>query len=72
MTYIQVKDKDNLIRDTSTGAIINTNYTGYKKYLELKEKNKSSKEQIDNIEDELSNLKNDIKEIKNLLHKLLK
>jgi predicted transcriptional regulator len=72
MTYIQVKDKDGLIRDTNTGAIINTNYTEYKKYLELKEKNQSSKEQIDNIQEELSNLKDDIKEIKNLLYKLLK
>jgi len=72
MAYIKVEDKNDLVRDTNTGAIINTSYTGYKKYIELKEKNKNSKEQIDNIEKELTTLKNDIKEIKNLLHKLLK
>ncbi len=38
MAYIKVEDKNDLVRDTNTGAIINTSYTGYKKYIELKEK----------------------------------
>jgi hypothetical protein len=72
MAYIKVEDKNDLVRDTSTGAIINTNYNNYKKYLELREKNENSKQKINNIENELINLKNDIEEIKNLLHKLSK
>jgi len=64
MTYLKVEGNSNLVRDTSTGAILNINKdeisAARKRKLERKQK-----------EQEFENLKNDVTEIKSMLQKLI-
>jgi Fe-S oxidoreductase len=72
MTYYKVKDKDHLIRDVDTNAIINTDETGYHQYIENYKRAFSEAQRIKNLESEMSEIKSDLSEIKNLLRNLLK
>jgi predicted transcriptional regulator len=72
MTYLKVKDNTNLVRDSETGAIINSNDNEYKSYVNMREKDKHRCEKIDKLENDLNNIKNDINDIKILLGNLLK
>lgn len=68
--YLKVEGYSNLVRDTNTNAIINTDSRGHKSYVNLKISKQKEKERIDQIESDLSDLKNDVNDIKNLLIKL--
>ena len=64
MSLLRVKDHDGLYKDSSTGAIINKDTSGYQQYVQNREKLLSDKERLDSIE-------NDINDIKTLLIKFL-
>jgi hypothetical protein len=72
MTYIKVEGHDNLVRDKTTNAIINTNESDYQTYLKLKQKKEKSNNKITDIENELNAIKSDIGEIKKMLEIILK
>ena len=67
---MKVEGHNNLIRDESTNAILNTNSSEYNNYLSLRSKRKKGTERIDNMENDLKSLKDDINEIKTLLKAL--
>ena len=71
MTYYKVKDHGDLLRDSRTGAIVNTNSLDYDKYVPQRNAKSVEHEKTDNIEQDLANLKSEINEIKSLLHKLV-
>ena len=64
MSYIKVEGHSNLVRDTSTGAILNINKdeisAARKRKLERRQKEK-----------ELEDLKNEVSDIKNMLTKII-
>lgn len=60
---IPVKGYSNLFRDRETGAIVNTDKSGYKNYMRMKEQKMREKQELDTI-------KSDIEEIKLLLRQL--
>lgn len=62
---VKVKDHPHLYRDENTGAIINYDMVGYNQRLKKIEKQKSNKQELDEM-------KNDIEEIKSLLKDFLK
>ena len=62
---IPVEGHKHLFRDENTGAIINDDKAGYAKYMALKDKKSSEKEELDR-------LRNDIDEIKSLLKEIVK
>ena len=62
---IPVEGHKHLFRDENTGAIINNDKSGYAKYMALKDKKSSEKEELDR-------LRNDIDEIKSLLKEIVK
>ena len=64
MSLIRVKDHDGLYKDSSTGAVINKDTSGYQQYMENRNKMLSDKERLDSLE-------NDIHDIKSLLLKVL-
>jgi hypothetical protein len=72
MSYIKVKDKDNLLRDKNTNAIINSDYQEYLNYQESYKKKLEEKNRIENIEQQINTLKDDLSEIKVLLKELIK
>ena len=64
---VEIQDKDGLVRDMSSGAILNTNKTDYENYLSRREQAKQAKFQLAQQSEEINNLKNDISEIKQML-----
>jgi len=70
--YLRVEGHNNLVRDTSTNGIINTDKNGYRSYVELRKAKNKNLNRIDKIESDLNSLKNDINDIKILLLNLSK
>ena len=60
---IPVEGHSNLFRDKNTGAIVNTDSSGYAQYKKLKQSRQTEREELDI-------LKKDIEEIKSLLKEL--
>lgn len=60
---IPVEGHTNLFRDKNTGAIINTDSSGYVQYQKMKQRRQTEREELDT-------LKKDIEEIKSLLKEL--
>tara|TARA_B100000686_G_scaffold196479_1_gene203360 strand:- start:531 stop:743 length:213 start_codon:yes stop_codon:yes gene_type:complete len=67
---MKVKGHNDLIRDETSNAILNTNSSEYDNYLSHRAKRKQGTERIDNMENDLKSLKDDINEIKTLLKAL--
>ena len=70
MNHSNVEGHADLIRDNSTGAILNNDTSQYNQYLALRAKRQQGTDRIDNMENDLKNLKDDINEIKTLLRAL--
>ena len=68
---IKVVDHDNLRRDPTTNAIIDTDTSAYNNYLSQRESRLRQKEQITRLEDRINNIDSDLSDIKSLLTKLL-
>ena len=70
MKHTNVEGHADLVRDNSTGAILNNDTSQYNQYLSQRAKRKQGTERIDNMETDLKSLKDDINEIKSLLRAL--
>lgn len=69
--FVQIKDKDGLVRDMSSGAVLNTNRSEYENYVNRRHLAKKAKEQQSQQQEEINNLKHEISEIKQMLLALL-
>lgn len=72
MKKIKVENNTNLYRDSNTNAIINTNTTEYKNYMNSLKYRKKEISKIKQIEDDVNSVKQDLQEIKDLLRCLIK
>jgi hypothetical protein len=61
--FIPVEGHSNLFRDKETGAIVNTDTSGYAQYQKMKQKRLNERRELDII-------KSDIEEIKSLLRQI--
>ena len=66
-----VEGNSDLVRDSRTNQIINTNNTEYEQYLARRKKRKLEKEKSLSVEQDLATLKNEMNEIKSLLKELV-
>ncbi len=71
MKFLKVAGHDGLVRDTSTGAILNTNTSDYNNYMKQREAALQRNRQITEQSEEINNIKNELSEIKSLLTQLL-
>ena len=69
--FIPVEGNTDLVRDSNTDQIINTNNSQYEQYIARRKKRKLEKEKSLNVEEDLANLKSEIGEIKSLLKELV-
>jgi hypothetical protein len=69
--YVKIENKDGLVRDISSGAVLNTNRTDYENYLTRKRQAELVKEQASKQVEEINNLKNELSEIKQMLLALM-
>lgn len=71
MQYLKVEGHNGLVRDTSTGAIINTNRTEYEEYMARKRLAEQREIEISKHSEDINILKNEMQEIKSILLQLL-
>ena len=71
MEFVKIQDSDSLVRDLSSGAVINTNTTDYQNYLARKNSSKDMKQQIKQNTDKIEKIESDLSEIKQLLITLI-
>lgn len=71
MEYLKVEGHDYLLRDTKTGAIVNSDLNGYNDYVKMKQIKLEERQRISNMQSEINDLKTDLGEIKNLLKELV-
>lgn len=69
--YIQISNKEGLIRDMSSGAVININRSEYDNYVQKRRLDLMAKEQVDKNSKDIEALKQDLQEIKTLLISLV-
>ena len=68
---IPVGGNDDLVRDTNTNQIINTNTNAYEQYMNRRRQRKLEKEKSLSVEEDLASLKTEMSEIKSLLKELV-
>lgn len=71
MDYLKVQGHNGLVRDLSSGAIINTNRAEYDEYMERVRLAEEKDQLISQHTDEINNMKNELREIKDLLIQLV-
>jgi hypothetical protein len=64
MTYLKVKGRDNLVKNSRTNFVVNTNRSEYDEY-------KSRQKKAESMEEDLAELKSEMNEIKQLLRSLV-
>ena len=67
MTRVATEEK-NLVRDTNSQAVINTDRTAFKMYKAKREHDKKAND----LQKEVTDLKQDMQEIKNMLHNIIR
>ena len=69
--FLKVEGHASLVRDTTTGAILNNNRTEYEEYLDRKRKAESREAEISQHTEDINNIKNELSDIKKLLLQLV-
>ena len=69
--YIQVKDHPDLVRETNSHAIVNTNMAAYKAAVECSRAAQKNKDDLRDAVRDINNLKSEMHEIKNLLLQMM-
>lgn len=71
MTLLKVKDNIHLVRDTSSGAIINQDRNALEEYMNKRKLFMNQTEELNKVKSEIDSIKNDMSEIKQLMLQLL-
>lgn len=71
MEYLKVQGHSGLVRDTSSGAIINTNKAEYHEYMERVRASEEKEALLSQHTVEINNIKNELQDIKVLLLQLV-
>ena len=69
--FIPVEGNTDLVRDSNTNQIINTNESAYQQYITRRQKRKLEKEKSLSVEEDLASLKSEMSEIKSLLKEVV-
>ena len=72
MAKIKVEGHDDLVRDTRSNGIVNTNVTDYEKYMARVRARKTQTDQIQDACREINSIKAEMFEIKELLKGMTK
>ena len=70
--YLKVEGHDNLVRATSSHAIVNADQNGYSIYMKRIRAREQQGDQIRNAVKEINTLKAELREIKNLIKGIVK
>ena len=70
-TTVNIEGKPGLVRDLSSGAILNTNSVDYENHLLNRTRSARIQEKIVSQQDQINSMKADLTEIKRLLQSLV-
>ena len=70
MSYVKVENQKHLVRDTSSGAILNTDRTGLQEYYRRKELAKKEIAYREETKQRLAKMEEEMQEIKTLLKEI--
>ena len=71
MEIINIKNRPDLVRDMTSGAILNTNQGEYENYLIRRQKKQEQQRLLEKQEALINTLKNEVDELKSLVQMLL-
>jgi len=71
MARLQVKGHSHLVREVSSGGIVNTNVNEYQLYMKRIKSREQHGDQIRNAVKDINNLKTELREIKGLIKELI-
>ena len=71
MLKVKVENESGLVRDMSSGAIINTDDNAHEAYLRQRENLLKSKQQLEQNSQDIQDLRGEISDIKQLLTQIL-
>ena len=71
MAILKVEGHDSLVRDTRSGAIVNSNKSDYEVYMTRLRVRQSQSDEIKDACREINSLKQEMYEIKNLIKELV-
>ena len=71
MARLQVKGYSHLVREVSSGGIVNTNTSEYETYMKRIRMRNEQGDQIRNAVKEINTLKSELREIKGLIKELI-
>ena len=69
---VNIEGREGLVRDISSGAILNTNRSDYENYMIRKQQRQEQKATLDAQSAEINTLKAELEEIKSLLKTLIR
>ena len=72
MVKLKVEGYENLVRDVSSNAIVNTNRSEYQLYMARIKSREKQGDEIRSAVKEINNLKAELREIKSLLQEVIK
>jgi len=70
MNHIKVQGHDNLVRDSHSKAILNTDVAGLQRYLAERDIAEKQRREKQELVEKVNNLEKDMGEIKNMLYEL--
>ena len=71
MEIINIKNRPDLVRDMTSGAILNTNQGEYENYLIRRQRKQEQQRILENQEAVINTLRNEVNELKRLVQMLL-
>ena len=71
MKVVKIKDRDHLIKNLDTGAVINTDTLAYEKRVKIRLESQRQRDQLRDAVREINSIKSEMHEMKNLLLKLV-
>jgi hypothetical protein len=63
--FAKIVDNENLVRDTSTNAVLNTDLTALQQYRAKREKDRRMAEDVDMLKQKMSNIENLLQQLVN-------
>lgn len=69
--FVQIKDKKNLVRDTTSGVLMNTDREEFEAYYAERDQKIKELQEKQSLENKVNKLEEDVSEIKDLLRQLV-
>lgn len=70
-TFVKIENSTSLVRDMTSGAIINTNKAAKEAFMRKQQAQKDLKEQVKSNADKIEKIESDVSEIKQMLMLLI-